>query len=147
MLLEINKRVLNSVLKRFLKLLVKLFHKFEPFTLNLLFAGEEKLLVNGEKFNSDHFEVFLENFLLQLKLGFLLSHELAKFIQSTLLDLSEDGRRNDFELVNNLSVSSLEIIDVLVVLKAIASALIDKSISLSEPIEPPNTWFNEFVQG
>ena len=90
MLLEVDQRVLNSVFERFLELFIELFHEFEPLLLDLLLAREEELLINCEELGSDHFEVVLEGHLFDLELGLLGRHELRKFVQRSLLDLSQD---------------------------------------------------------
>jgi hypothetical protein len=89
-LLEIDQTVLNSVFERLLELLIKLFHEIEPLLLDVLFASQEQLLVNGEELLPDNLEVINESFLLQLELSLLLLHELLKLVKGTLLDLGED---------------------------------------------------------
>lgn len=127
-------------------MLVEFFEEFKPLLLDLLLALQEKILINSKELYSDNFEVLFEGLLLDFKFLLLLSHELGKLVESSLLDLGQDGAGNGLELVHDLGVASLEIIDFLEVLQAISSALVDKGISLSSPVELPNTGLNEPIQ-
>jgi len=104
---------------------------FKPLLLNVLPAGKEQLLVNGEEFMSDDVKVLYKGFLLKFQLSFLLLHELFKLVQSSLLDFSQNRGRDDLKLIYNLCVTSLKIVDFLVILKAICPTLINKRVSLS----------------
>lgn len=146
MLLEVNQGVLDSILQWFLKLFVKLFHEFKPLSLNLWLTWQEKVLVDCEQFNTNNLKVVFEGLLLNLKLTFLGSHELTKFVKSSLLDLGKDCRWDDLKLVHNLGVTRLEIVDLLVVLKAVWSALVHECISLGEPVEAPYTGFDKLIE-
>jgi hypothetical protein len=75
-----------------------------------------------------------------------LGHELAQLVKGSLFDLGKDRGRDDFKLVDNLSVSGLEIVDFFVVFEAIASALVDEGVGLREPVEPPNTGLNKLIK-
>jgi len=129
-----------------LKLLIKLLHKFEPLLLDVLPAGKEQLLVNGEQFSSDDVEVINKGLLLQLELGLLLLHEFFELIQGSLLDLSQDSCRDNLQLVHDLRVTSLKVVDLLVILETICPALIDERVRLSEPIEASDAGLNELIQ-
>ena len=145
-LLEIDQTVLDSVLEGLLKLLVQLLHKFEPLLLDVLLTGQEQLLVNGEELLPDNLKVINKGLLLQLQLRLLLLHELLELVESSLLDLGQDCRGDDLELVHNLGVARLEVIDLLVVFEAVSSALINKGVCLSKPVEPTNTRLNELIE-
>jgi hypothetical protein len=43
-------------------------------------------------------------------------------------------------------VFDLGIIDFLEIIKTVATALVDECISLSQPVEAPDTWLNELVK-
>jgi hypothetical protein len=131
MFLEVNQTIFYRIFKRLLKLLVKLLHVFKPLLLNVLPASKEQLLVNGEEFMSDDVKVLNKGFLLKFQLSFLLLHELFQLVQSSLLDFSQNRSRDDLKLIYNLCVTSLKIVDFLVILKAICSTLIYKRVSLS----------------
>jgi hypothetical protein len=49
-------------------------------------------------------------------------------------------------LVHNFGVARLEVVDLLVVLEAVGSALVDKGVCLSKPIEATNARFNELIE-
>lgn len=133
-LLEVNQTVFNCSLERFGELLVQLLEEVEPLGLNVFFASEEELFVGGYELLSDNLEVVLKSLLLQLEMRLLLVHELLKFVQLTLLNVGQNGRRNNLKLVSDLGLTDLEVVYLLKHICAVAAALVHETVAGEEPV-------------
>ncbi len=87
--------------------------------MDLLFASQEQFLVNSKQLRPYNFEVLFKSLLFQQQFFLLLSHELMQLVQLALLDLSEDSRRNNLELIGDTRTANLKVSYLLEVLGAV----------------------------
>ena len=120
--------------------------ELEPGVLDSLFAGEEQFVVDLEEFGSDHFEEFTECFGFGFELTFLSRHKLAQLIKSPFLNLSQNSRTNSLELVLNFSNTGFELIDLLIIVQAVSTALVHKDVRLRIPVVLGDTGADKRIQ-